>query len=339
MATDVFSRCRRIIRRHACRYVVATLMAFSSSAPAFDLQGHRGARGLMPENTLPAFAKALSVGVTTLELDTAVTRDGVVVVSHDALLNPDITRDGTGQWITRKDIAIHALTWAEVQQYDVGRINPGSAYAARFPQQQPVDGTPMPRLADVFALARRAGNAHVRFNIETKISPEHPRRTLPPEAYARALIALVRQERLESRVTIQSFDWRTLQVVQQEAPRIATVYLSAQQLWQDNIRARENSSPWTAGLHVSRYGSVPRMVRAAGGTVWSPYFGDVTREVVREAQQAGLKVVVWTVNTEADMARMFDFGVDGMISDFPDMLRRVAAARGMELPAASPVLP
>ena len=318
----------------------AVLLVMSGGAQSLDLQGHRGARGLLPENTLPAFAKALAIGVTTLELDTAITRDGVIVVSHDATLNPDITRGPDGQWISRNDIVIHALSWVEVQQYDVGRIRPGSAYAQRFPEQQAVDGTRMPRLADVFALARRAGNSAVRFNIETKISPEHPQRTLPPAEFTRALVALVLSENLASRVTIQSFDWRTLQVVQRVAPQITTVYLSAQQSWQDNIRAREASSPWTAGQHVSRHGgSVPRMIKAAGGAVWSPYFGEVTRESVREAQQAGLKVVVWTVNETADMARMLDFGVDGIISDYPDRLRRIAGERGIALPPATPVTP
>jgi glycerophosphoryl diester phosphodiesterase len=321
-------------------FFTAALLVMAGVAQAIDLQGHRGARGLLPENTLPAFAQALSIGVTTLELDTAVTRDGVVVVSHDATLNPDITRGSDGLWLTRHGPAIHTLTWNELQQYDVGRIRPQTAYAQRFPVQQPVDGTRMPRLTEVFALARRAGNSTVRFNIETKISPEQPQHTLPPAEFARALIALIRAENLESRVTIQSFDWRTLLVVQQEAPRIATVYLSAQQSWQDNIRARDTASPWTAEYHVSRYaGSVPQMIKAAGGAVWSPYFGEVTLEAVREAQQAGLKVVVWTVNESRDIERMIDFGVDGIISDYPDRLRRIAAERGLALPAATPVLP
>ena len=321
-------------------FFAAALLVMAGGAQAIDLQGHRGARGLLPENTLPAFAQALSIGVTTLELDTAVTQDGVVVVSHDATLNPDITRNPRGLWLTRHDLAIHTLTWSELQQYDVGRIRPQTAYAQRFPVQQPVDGTRMPRLTDVFALALRAANSTVRFNIETKISPEQPQHTLSPAEFARALIALVRAENLESRVTIQSFDWRTLQVVQQEAPQIATVYLSAQQSWQDNIRANEVSSPWTADFHVSRHaGSVPQMIKSAGGAVWSPYFGDVTHQTVREAQQAGLKVVVWTVNEPRDIARMIDFGVDGIISDYPDRLRRIAAERGLSLPPATPVTP
>jgi len=318
----------------------AALMIMTSAATGLDLQGHRGARGLLPENTLPAFARALSIGVTTLELDIAITRDGVVVVSHDATLNPDITREPDGQWLQRNDVAIHALTFAELQQYDVGRIRPLSAYARRFPQQQAVDGTRIPRLADVFALVQRAANDRVRFNIETKISPEHPQRTLPPAEFARALIALVREAKLESRVTIQSFDWRTLQVVQREAPQIATVYLTAQQSWQDNIRARDKSSPWTAGLHVRDYGdSLPKLVKAAGGAVWSPYYSEVTPAALREAQLLGLKVVVWTVNEPHDIARMVELGVDGVISDYPDRLRRIAAERGLPLPEPTPVTP
>jgi len=327
-------------KKHACLLVAAVLMTVSNSTPALDLQGHRGARGLLPENTLPGFAKALEIGVTTLELDAAVTRDGVIVVSHDATLNPDITRDRNGKWIRRRDIAIHALTWSELQQYDVGRIDPDSAYAARFPQQQPVDGARIPRLSDVFALARGAGNEQVRFNIETKISPEHPQSTLAPEAFADALIAVVRAEKLENRVTIQSFDWRTLQAVQREASQIVTVYLSAQQSWQDNIRIREKTSPWTAGFHVSRYGgSVPQLVKAAGGKVWSPYYAEITAAMVNEAHRLGLKVVVWTANDPGDIARMLEFGVDGIISDYPDRLRRLAQDRGMSLPAPTPVPP
>ncbi|MCW5603988.1 MAG: glycerophosphodiester phosphodiesterase, partial [Burkholderiales bacterium] len=234
--------------------LAAALLMAAGGVAGLDLQGHRGARGLLPENTLPAFARALAIGVTTLELDAAITRDGVVVVSHDATLNPDITRGPGGGWITRGDLAIHALTWQELQSYDVGRIRPQTAYAQRFPEQRPVDGSRIPRLAEVFELAHRAGNNSVRFNIETKISPEQSRLTASPEVFARTLIGLIRSENLESRVTIQSFDWRTLQVVQREAPRIATVYLTAQQPWLDNIRAHDVSSPWTAGLHVGNHG-------------------------------------------------------------------------------------
>jgi glycerophosphoryl diester phosphodiesterase len=304
-----------------------------SSTRTLDIQGHRGARGLLPENTLPAFARALAIGVTTLELDCAITKDGVVVVSHDSTLNPDITRDDAGRWITRADLAISQFTFDELQYFDVGRIDPASEYAKRFAQQQAIDGTRMPRLEEVFDLARRAGNDAVRFNIETKISPLHPRRTPQPEAFARAVIGVIQRHGLLHRAVVQSFDWRTLAVVQREAPPIATACLTAQQPFMDNILAHEHASPWNAGLHVSQFGgSVPRMVKAAGGAVWSPCSNDLDAASVAQAHALGLLVVTWTVNTEADMLRMMALGVDGIISDYPDLLRRVAGAQGYALP-------
>ncbi len=292
----------------------------------------------MPENTLPAFAYALAVGVTTLELDCAITRDGVVVVSHDEALNPEITREADGTWLERSGPPIWHLTYDALQRYDVGQIRPGSSYAARFPQQQAVDGARVPRLADVFELTRRAGNDTVGFNIETKVSPLHPERTAAPEAFARKVIEAARAAEVARRVTIQSFDWRTLKIVQQEAPEIPTVYLTACQEFMDNILARAAESPWTAGLHVHNFGgSIPRMVKAAGGAVWSPYHEEVTRENVEEAHRLGLKVVVWTVNTEDDMRRMIDLAVDGIISDYPGRLRTIAGEAGIALPRPTPV--
>ena len=320
--------------------LAGVLVMTAAAGHALDLQGHRGTRGLAPENTLPAFARALGIGVTTLELDCAVTKDGVVVVSHDSTLNPDITRGPDGMWLEGEGAPIRNFTYDELARYDVGRIKPGSAYEKRFAQQQPVDGTRMPRLTDVFALVRKSGNDTVRFNIETKISPLRPERTATPETFARAFIAVIRKEKMEKRVTIQSFDWRTLAVVQQEAPEVPTVYLTAQQTWQDNILAKQKSSPWTEPLHVTKFGgSIPRMVRAAGGAVWSPYYAEITREQVREAQALGLKVVVWTVNEPADMRRMIEWGVDGVISDYPDVLRKVAGETGVALPPATQVVP
>ena len=123
-------------------------LAFPFLAHGFDLQGHRGARGLAPENTLPAFERALDLAVTTLELDTGITRDGVVVIHHDPTLNPAITRDASGQFLERRGPAIHSLSWAQLQSYDVGRLNPHSDYRKNYPDQQPVDGTRIPRLSD-----------------------------------------------------------------------------------------------------------------------------------------------------------------------------------------------
>lgn len=315
--------------------------AATPAATTFDLQGHRGARGLAPENTLAAFARALSLGVTTLELDTGVTSDGAVVVSHDSLLNPDLTRDAAGRWIEGSGPALFQLTLAELRRYDVGRLKPGTPYAARFAQQDPVDGQRIPTLDEVFALARKAGSQTVRFNVETKMDPRHPEQTPAPEPFAEAVIAVVRGAGMEKRTTLQSFDWRTLRHARKVAPEIETVCLTVQQPGDDNVQAGQpGPSPFLAGLDVDDFGgSVPRLVRAAGCAVWSPNARDLEPGAVAEAHAQGLKVVPWTVNEESEMNALVQAGVDGLISDYPDRLRLVLARRGVPLPRPTRVRP
>lgn len=317
--------------------LITVLAAGSAAAPALDLQGHRGARGLAPENTLAGFATALGLGVTTLELDTAITRDGVVVVSHDPALNPMITRGPDGAFLRERGPRIRDLAFDELQRYDVGRLQPGTRYASLYPDQQPLDGARIPRLADLFALVKKSGNTAVRLSIETKLNPLAPDDTLPPEDFARRVIAEIRAAGLAGRSTIQSFDWRTLQVVQREAPEIGTVYLTARQRWLDNVAG--DPSPWTAGFRLAEHGSVPKMIHTAGGRTWSSFFGDLDRAQVQQAQALGLQVLAWTVNEPADIARMLDLGVDGVISDRPDRVRAEMARRGLALPVATPVAP
>jgi glycerophosphoryl diester phosphodiesterase len=308
-------------------------LTVSGAAVAFDLQGHRGARGLAPENTLEGFAKAIEIGVTTLETDIAVTKDGVLVLYHDRVLNPDITRQADGTWIAARGPAINTLTHAELGRYDVGRIKPESKYAAQFPEQQAIDGARIPTLADLFAITSPTGRA-VRFNIETKLSPDHSGETPDPETFARLVVESVRKAGVSARVTIQSFDWRTLRAVRKLAPEIGTACLTAQTTLRDRqVDGQRKPSPWLAGLDVIDHGaSVPRLVQAAGCGAWSPRYAELTAEAVAEAHNLDLKVVPWTVNARADMERLIDMGVDGLISDYPDRARAVMAAKGLPLP-------
>jgi glycerophosphoryl diester phosphodiesterase len=282
------------------RRLAAALLFLPTMVLALDVQGHRGARGYLPENTLPAFKRALDFGVTTLELDTGITRDGVVVVHHDRRLNPDVARRPDGQWVSAPAPTIYSLTFAELQRYDVGRIRPGSEYARRFPHQQPLDGTRIPKLAELFALA---GPTKVRFNIETKLLPTHADETVGPAEFARALVAEIRKARLERRTTIQSFDYRTLKIVERDAPEIETVYLTEAE------------------------DSVPAKVHAAGAKIWSPDFRALSKAIAEDAHRLGLRIVVWTVNEPADIARMIDWRVDGIISDYPDRVLQAMKGR------------
>jgi glycerophosphoryl diester phosphodiesterase len=319
--------------------VVAGTTSDSKAPVSFDIEAHRGGRALRPENTLQSFANALSMGVDTLELDMGVTKDGVIIVSHERGLNPDLARAPDGLYVPPPGIPYVNLTLTEVKKYDVGQIRPGSDYAARFPAQLAVPGTRIPTLAEVFDLVRRSGDRHVRLNIETKIDPNHPDESPDPEQFVAVVLDLLRRENFTNRVMIESFDWRTLLLVQKQAATIPTVYLTQVQEPEANIYL-DKPSPWTAGFDPRKFGhSVPRAVKAAGGAIWSPFYGDVDRQSIVEAHTLGLKVVVWTVNDPEDMARLITLGVDGIISDRPDVLRTVAATKGITPPPPAPVSP
>lgn len=324
------SKMKRGWRGRLMAVVLAGLAAVAAPVAALDLQGHRGARGLAPENSLHGFEVALRHGVTTLELDVVITRDGVVVIHHDLALNPATTRDAQGRWLDQPGAPIHNLSWQELQAYDVGRIKPGTTYARNHPDQVAVDGTRIPRLSDLFDLVKRQGHDGVRFAIETKINPNRPDATPAPDDFARIVLDEIRRAGMLGRVQIQSFDWRSLQAVQRLAPAVPTVYLSAQQRWLDNIQAAgRQASPWTAGLAHHDHGSVPAMVKAAGGRFWSAFHGDLDAAQVKMAKDLGLQVLVWTVNDPALMRHLLDLGVDGLITDRPDLAQQVLRERGI----------
>jgi glycerophosphoryl diester phosphodiesterase len=248
-----------------------------------EVHGHRGARAMRPENTIPAFAYAIAAGVDVLELDMAVTKDGVIVVSHDPILHPPVCSG------PKPEIAIHALTLAEVKQWDCGKIqNPG------FPKQQIIPGTRMPTLEDVFALAPKGT---FKFNIETKIFADHPELAPPPDEFVRLVLALIRKHHLESRIILQSFDFRTLHEMKKIAPEIQL-----------------------AALYEGLPKSFVEITHEAGADMISPQFKLVTPEQVKASHAAGFPVVPWTADTPADWDRLMAAGVDAIITDDPAAL-------------------
>jgi glycerophosphoryl diester phosphodiesterase len=245
--------------------------------------GHRGARAMRPENTIPAFEYAIAAGVDALELDTVVTRDNVVVVSHDPILHPPFCVGGYPEAVIRQ------LTLMEVQQWDCGAVrNPD------FMLQEPVPGTRMPTLDQVLDLAPRG---EFEFNVEIKSFPERPDLTPAPEEFASLVLESVRRRRLETRVILQSFDFRILQAMRRLAPEIR---LSA--------------------LYSGPQRDFVATAREAGAGIVSPDESLVTPEQVRAAHQAGLQVVPWTANTPVQWDRLIACGVDGIISDDPKVL-------------------
>ena len=285
-----------------------------------EIHGHRGARGLLPENTLPAFKRAIALGVDALEFDVGMTRDGVPVVHHDTALNPDHTRDAGGAWLEAPGPLLRDLDAAALSGLDVGRVKPGSRTSLRFPYQEPRDGARIPTLAEVLALGRRPGAGALCFNIEIKSSPLEPEETAGPAALAQAVAAVLRAEGMTGRATAQSFDWRVLRELRRLAPELSTACLTSERGWRDTVlRGRTEPSPWTAGLSVDTCGgSVPRLVHRFGSAEWMPFHADLTAEALAEARELGLKVTVWTVNEVRDMRASAGLGVDGIVTDYPD---------------------
>jgi len=299
---------------------------------AFDLQGHRGARGLAPENTLAAFRRALAIGVTTLETDFAVTRDDVLVLSHDPYLNPALTRDSSGAWLASPGPNIHSIELAQLRRYDVGRLNPVHSYAKSWPEQVAADGERMPTFDELVALVK-ATNATVRLNVETKITPASGDAVPAPEKFARLVVTALERSGMAARTTVQSFDWRTLIEVKRLRPRQATACLTIEaESMNTTVVDATGASPWHAGLRLADHGSLPRLVKAAGCETWSMFWRNLTPELAAEARALGLKLLPWTVNDPAEMARLIDLGVDGLITDHPDRLRQVLTSKQIPLP-------
>jgi glycerophosphoryl diester phosphodiesterase len=298
-------------------------------AEKIDIIGHRGAAGLTPENTLSAFRRACEIGVAAVELDVLLTADNKIVVHHDYTLKPEMTRTPDGEWLNRPGPLIKELTLAELKTYDVGRLKPNTKYARRYPEQQPVDGERIPALGEVISLLKSNCDPATQLWIEIKTNPEEPDLTPAPATVADAVVQLLRLQNLTGRVRILSFDWQSLVYIQKLAPEVPTVYLSIEGKSLNNIKAGQpGASPWMAGLDIDDFsGKIPQAVQAAGGRNWAPYYKHLTQGLLNEAHALGIKVFVWTPDNRSDMVRLMEMGVDGIITNRPDILWSIVSER------------
>jgi len=299
---------------------------FPEDAGDIIVVGHRGAAGLAPENTRAAFGTALDLGVDGLEMDALLSADGQVVVHHDYTLNPATTRDRDRRWLSESDRRpIRELTLAELKTYDVGRLDPSSRYARRYPDQRPADGERIPTLEEVLQLVTSRTDTGTALWIEIKTTPENPELTPAPETVVEAVVGQVEEQGLLNRTRRPAFDWQVQDYSLDHHPRIPVVFLSYAGRNLDNLKAgRPGASEWLAGADIDDFnGSVPRAIRSLGGRIWGPHFKSLTAEQVREAHQLGIRVFPWTVDEAADMRRLIAMGVDGIITNRPDRLNLV----------------
>lgn len=289
----------------------------------FDLQSHRGGRGETTEESLRAFAKSIELGVSTLELDIVVSADGQPMVWHDPVIQADKCSDtapafpGDPQYPYVGKLVVD-LTAAQLRTLDCGRPLPG------FPDAEVVHGNRIATLPEVFALVDAYG-ADVRFNIETKVEADKPEKSAPPQQFVDVILASVRPANKVAAVAIQSFDWRTLPMVRAVEPSIPLVAL-----WDDTTWVP--GSPWLAGVEPSAAGDPIAGAEAVGADIASPDHKLVDAALVERAHAAGMAVIPWTVNDAETMRVQIAIGVDGLITDYPTVLRQVMADLGMPLP-------
>jgi glycerophosphoryl diester phosphodiesterase len=308
---------------------LAPLPKVSALPSDFDLQAHRGGRGETTEESLRAFAKSLELGVSTLELDIAITSDGQPIVWHDPTIDaekcadtgPALAGDPQYPYVGKP---VHELTLVQIRTLDCGK------QLAEFAHAEVLRGNKIATLPEVFALADlyRAG---VRYNIETKVEADQPGRSAEPQQFVDVILAAVRAAGKVDRVEIQSFDWRTLPIVHQAESSIPLVALYDEETWVPE-------SPWLAGINVAdpAVGGDPMIAATmVGADIVSPSYQLVTgKPYVDHAHSLGLKIIPWTVNDADAMCEQIGYGVDGIMTDYPTLLRRVMAELGMALPPA-----
>lgn len=308
----------------------------------FDLEAHRGGRDVRPENTLYSYAYAIELGATSIECDMQLTKDGHIVMSHNPILNSDITRDENGNYIENNKYDIRLMTVDELKKFDVGVMDPncGEYYDLHGKTQFTYDAK-IPTLEELMQLIQSYGDKNIVLNIETKSYPDPAsagyKNNADPKKFVEVFNNIVKKYDMEDRVVLQSFDWQTLIEMKKLNPNISTSALWQEQpSWgrdSESLRRYEKKkSPWLGGLDIKDYqGNPVKAAHAIGADIISPYYTEISKQDVDEAHSLGMKVVPWTVNNEKDMNMLLDMGVDGIISDKPWLLKQVLEKRNIRL--------
>ncbi|VXB85639.1 glycerophosphodiester phosphodiesterase family protein [Arthrobacter sp. 8AJ] len=299
---------------------------------SFDLQAHRGGRGEWTEESLAAFGNSLKLGVSTLELDTHLTEDGKIIVWHDDTIQANKCIDTAAATAGDPEFPYVGRRVAELSLAQVKTLNCGFTQLPGFPEQDVIEGNRIAELKDVYQLAEQYNAKKVRFNVETKVEDGKAGGD-GMVALTKAVVAEVQASGAADRTTIQSFDWSSLNLTKKLAPELTLVALSSGDKWMQV--GQPGAAPELGGIDIDTYGgSLAKAAAAQGYNVISPTFSSVTPQMIADAHQLGLAVIPWTVNKPADMERLMDQGVDGIITDYPTRLRTLMDERGLKLPKA-----
>ena len=294
------------------------------------IYGHRGARGDMPENTLSGFNYIFENDILAFETDVLISKDKIPVITHDFFLNPDFTKDNNGNWIKRDDIKIYDLDYDELVNYDVGQLNKSTRYGKRFKDQKTINNQKIIKLKELLDLIEIFPKEDFFINLEIKSSPLEEGLTPSPQE----MVSYVKKEILKSKyfdkILISSFDWRILSECKKQLPNTLRGYLTFQQDLGSSKKTIYPGSPWMDTKEQFNMFELPKLINKLEGHVWCAFHRDITKQNVAMAHDLGMGVNVWTVNSESDMIKMINYGVDGIITDFPNRLKKVCETNNVK---------
>ena len=290
------------------------------------IYGHRGARGDLPENTLDSFNFLFENKISAFETDILISRDLIPVINHDFRLNPALTRNSDGNWIENDDIKIFDLTYEQLSKFKIGSIDKKSKYGRRFDNQKSLGEINFPKLSDLLELASNNISDDLIINLEIKSTPVEENLTPSPDAMAKLITNEVNKTELKDKVIYSSFDWRVLREIKNINHQTSRAYLTSE------LKGKVyDKSPWLdfMPLYDSDSRELPRLIKTLGGEAWHPKHKDINKDMVRISHEEGLPVNVWTVNEKYEMLRMIEYGVDGIITDYPLRLKKLCEKEGI----------
>ena len=294
------------------------------------IYGHRGARGDLPENTLESFKYLFDNAINAYETDILISKDLIPVITHDFRLDPSLTKDKEGNWIKDENIKIFDLTYDEISKFDVGSLNKLTRYGRRFVNQRSLENQKIPKLSELLELSSKNVLQNLLINLEIKSTPDEKNLTPDPKDLVQIVLNEINNSNLKDKIIISSFDWRILREVKKQSPEIPRAYLTFQQEKGMKIKKTIYSkSPWIDHIPLTIVYDLPKIIKELGGSAWHPYYKDINKKAVKDAHDNNLPVNVWTVNDEDDMLKMIEYGVDGIMTDYPLRLKNLCEKRNI----------
>ena len=292
--------------------------------------GHRGARGEIAENSIEGFKHTFALGIKAVEFDVVISKDKIPVLYHYFNLMPYLVKDESGNWLKNSELKVFDKSYEELRKYNIGGLDPESKHGKRFKEQKLLKNAKIPKLSELLELASRKENKDVFLNLEVKSTPFKMGLTPTPSDTVSLILKNIDMHKLEDRIIISSFDWRILYELKKQNPRILRGFITLQQDLSTTKKNIYENSPWMAkNYSLDELFLLPNIIKSLEGHVWSAFYRDVTKQNVELAHKHGLATCVWTVNREQDIIRMIEYGVDGIITDYPKQAQEICKSKNI----------